>query len=149
VAASRFVGTWVGTQAWAIDTPPPGARQDQPVTLSIELVGGTLVGTMTPFMGGQDGATFLEAKIVGEELHVSAMVGKPRTARGDEVPGGPPVVRGRTPRGLPPRSWKDPVQVTFIFKNDGVSLTGTADVRMNDVPWLRFKYDLSKKRSRY
>ena len=33
----RFAGTWVGTQAWAIENPPPGSRQDQPVTLEIEV----------------------------------------------------------------------------------------------------------------
>jgi hypothetical protein len=30
-----------------------------------------------------------------------------------------------------------------------VSLSGTADVTMGDVPWMTFKYDLGKKRSRY
>jgi hypothetical protein len=41
------------------------------------------------------------------------------------------------------------VKIAFSFKNDGVSLAGTADVLMGDVKWLKFKYDLSKKRSRY
>ena len=35
VPLARFAGTWVGTQAWAIPNPPPGSRQDQPVTLTI------------------------------------------------------------------------------------------------------------------
>jgi hypothetical protein len=36
-----------------------------------------------------------------------------------------------------------------VFRNDGVTMTGTADVRMGEVPWTKFKYDLGKKRSRY
>jgi hypothetical protein len=28
-------------------------------------------------------------------------------------------------------------------------LKGTADVKMGDVPWLKFSYNLEKKRSRY
>jgi len=38
VPAARFVGTWVGTQAWAIPNPPPGANNEQPVTLELQLV---------------------------------------------------------------------------------------------------------------
>src|SRR3954469_20396406 len=70
--AGRFVGTWVGTQSWAIADAPPGARQDQPVTLTIEIVDGKLVATMKPFLGGDDGASFIETKIVGDELQASA-----------------------------------------------------------------------------
>ena len=70
VSPQTFVGTWVGTQSWAIDSPPPGARQDQPVSLTIDLVDGKITGTMTPFMGGQDGATFVDVQIVGDELRV-------------------------------------------------------------------------------
>ncbi len=158
-SAQRFVGTWVGLQSWAIENPPPGARPDQPVTVTIELAGGRLVGTMTPFLGGQEGATFVDSKIVGDELRVSAVMSRPRPAASDrssgspaqaapdeEPPGGPPTARGR--RGAP-RNWKDPVTISFVFRNDGTSLTGTADVKMGDVPWLKFKYDLSRKRSRY
>lgn len=135
VPLSRFVGTWVGTQAWAIANPPPGSRSDQPVTLVIELMGDKLMGTMTPFLGGQDGATFTDIKIVGDELQAAAVVGKPRT----------PTPGGR--RG--PANWKDPIKISFSLKNDGVNLLGTADVTMNDVKWMKFRYDLSKKRSRY
>jgi hypothetical protein len=141
VPLSRFVGTWVGTQAWAIADPPPGARADQPVTLVIELVDGKLVGTMTPFLGGQDGTTFVDAKVVGEELQAAAVVGKPR------VPA--PAGRRGAGGGGGGGNWKDPVKVSFIFKNDGVNLTGTADVMMGDVNWMKFRYDLSKRRSRY
>ena len=127
VPAARFVGTWVGTQSWAIANPPPGSRQDQPVTLAIEIVDGKLRGAMTPFLGGEDGATIVEAEIVGEELRASAVVGRP---------GG---------RG----GWKAPVRVAFVLRNEGLALKGTADVRMGEVPWMKFAYDLSRKRSRY
>ena len=52
VSASRFAGTWVGVQSWAIEKAPPGALENQPVTLTLEMVDGKLVGTMMPFMGG-------------------------------------------------------------------------------------------------
>ena len=131
----RFAGTWVGTQAWAIENPPPGSRQDQPVTLEIAVVDGKITGTMKPFLGGEDGATLVDASIVGEELRATAVVGRPRAATGR--PGGPP------------RNWKDPIQVRFVFRADALNLAGTADVTMGEVPWMTFKYDLSKKRSRY
>jgi len=124
-AMSRFVGTWVGTQSWAIADPPPGSRQDQPVTLVIENADGRLRGTMTPFLGGEDGATIVDAQVVGDELRGSAVVGRGR--------GG----------------WKAPVRVAFTLRNEGLALKGTADVRMGEVPWMKFSYDLSRKRSRY
>ena len=127
VPAARFVGTWVGTQAWDISDPPPGSRNDQPVTLVIETVDGKLRGTMTPFLGGEDGATFSEAQIVGSELQAIGMVGR----------GG-----GRD-------GWKTPVRVTFAFRNEGLMMKGTADVKMADVPWMKFTYQLERKRSRY
>jgi hypothetical protein len=136
VPAARFAGTWVGTQAWAIKDPPPGARQDQPVTLELEVVDGKITGTMTPFFGGEDGATIVDATVVGEELHATAVAGRPR-----------PQVAGR--RGGGGGGWKDPIRIAFVFKNTGVTMTGTADVRMGDVPWMKFAYDLGKKRSRY
>ena len=132
---ARFAGTWVGTQAWALKNPPPGASQDQPVTLTIEVVDGKLTGTMIPFLGGEDGATIVDSTIVGDELRATAIVGRPR-----------PQVAGR--RGGGP-GWKDPIRVAFVFRNDGVNMSGTADVQMGDVPWLKFKYQLGKKRSRY
>lgn len=135
VPSARFVGTWVGTQGWAIDNPPPGARQDQPVTITIETNDrGALTGFVVPFLGGEDGATFTEASVVGDELRATAMVGRPR-------------VGGARGRGAP--GWKDAIQVAFVFRNSGTALTGTADVRLGDVPWMRFNYDLGKKRSRY
>ena len=141
VQPGRFVGTWVGTQGWDIADPPPGARPDQPVTLTIELLEDKLVGTMKPFLGGEDGATFVDVTIVGEELRASAIVGRPRPAAGPQAAG------GRRAAASP--GWKDPIRVSFVFKNDGVNLDGTADVMMGDVPWMKFKYDLARRRSRY
>ena len=135
VQPTRFAGTWVGTQAWAIDNPPPGSNNDQPVTLTLEVVEGKVTGTMTPFLGGEDGATIVDSVIIGEELRATAVAGRPR-----------PQVAGRRGGGA---GWKDPIRIAFVFRNDGVTMTGTADVRMGDVPWMKFKYDLGKKRSRY
>jgi hypothetical protein len=132
--AARFVGIWVGTQAWAISNPPPGASQDQAVTLELQLLDGTITGTMKPFLGGEDGATIVDAAIVGEELHATAVVGRPRAQAGRRGGGA---------------GWKDPIRIAFVFKNAGVNMTGTADVRMGDVPWMKFAYDLGKKRARY
>jgi hypothetical protein len=133
VPAARFVGTWVGTQAWAIPNPPPGANNEQPVTLELQAVDGKITGTMRPFLGGDDGATITEATIVGDELRATAVVGRPRPAAG----------RGGG------RGGSNATRIAFVFRNDGVKMTGTADVRMGDVPWTKFKYDLGKKRSRY
>src|SRR6185436_6167718 len=88
VPAARFVGTWVGTQAWAIKDPPPGANNEQPVTLDLQLVDGKITGTMRPFLGGDDGATITDATIVGEELRATAVVGRPRPAAGGRRGGG-------------------------------------------------------------
>ncbi len=161
VPATRFVGEWVGTQRWAIENPPPNARPDQPVTLTIQEMDGQLVGTMKPFLGGEDGANFTESTIVGQELHATAMVGHPRPggvrqvpapgtpSSGDPETGLAPERRGRG-RGFPPSEpWKSPLKVVFVLKNNGVNMTGTADVMMGDAKWLKFDYDLSKKRSRY
>jgi hypothetical protein len=144
VPAARFVGTWVGTQAWSIKNPPPGAQQDLPVTLTIESVEGTLTGTMRPFLGGEEGVVFTEAAIVGDELRATAVAGQPQRGRGaTAAPRQPQVGRGG-------RGWKDPIRVQFAFRNDGLLvLKGTADVKMGDVPWMTFSYDLDKKRSRY
>ena len=136
VPAARFVGTWVGTQAWAIKDPPPGANNEQPVTLDIQLVDGKITGTMRPFLGGEDGATITDATIVGEELRATAVVGRPR-----------PVNAGR--RGGGAGGGTSAIKIAFVFRNDGVKITGTADVQMGDVPWTKFSYKLEKKRSRY
>jgi hypothetical protein len=134
VPAARFAGTWVGTQAWAIENPPPGSSQEQAVTLEIEVVDGKITGAMTPFLGGEEGATFVDAKIVGEELHATAVVGRPR-----------PQGAGRRGGG----GFKEATRIAFVFRNAGVTMNGTADVRMNDVPWMKFRYELGKKRTRY
>jgi hypothetical protein len=160
VSPQAFVGTWVGTQGWGIATPPPGASPDQPVSITIELVDGKLTGTMTPFMGGDDGVTFVDARIVGDELQASAVFGRPHPAAGasrgavataapvGEDEGAKPAAATARGRGRGP-TWKDETRIQFAFKNDGLDLKGTADVTLNDVKWLTFKYDLSKKRSRY
>ena len=143
VSAQTFVGTWVGTQKWAIDSPPPGARQEQPVALTLELAGTKIIGTLTPFVGGQDGATIVDSEIIGDELRATAVMGKPRPA--DAAAGGR---GGRGGAGLS-ANWKDGTKIQLVLKNDGVAMTGTADLTLNDVKWLKFTYDLSKKRSRY
>lgn len=136
VPAARFVGTWVGTQAWAIPNPPPGANNEQPITLDLQLVEGKITGTMRPFLGGEDGATITEATIVGEELRATAVVGRPR-----------PATAGR--RGGGAGGGTSAIRIAFVFRNDGLKMSGTADVQMGDVPWTKFKYELAKKRSRY
>ena len=78
-------------------------------------------------------ATLVDATIVGDELHATAMVGTPRPAS---------ARRG-------PANWKDSVAVALTFRNDGINLRGRGDVTMGEVPWLAFRYELSKKRSRY
>ena len=137
VQPARFAGTWVGTQAWALKNPPPGASRDQAVTLSLEVVDGKVVGTIVPFLGGEDGATIVDSVIVGDELRATAVVGRPR----------PSQAAGR--RGGGPPNWKDPIKVSFVLRNEGVTMTGTADVQMDDVPWLKFNYQLGLKRNRY
>jgi hypothetical protein len=137
VGPSTFVGTWVGLQSWALDNPGPGAKEDQEVTLTIELVDGKLVGAMTPFFGGADGATFTDVQIVGEQLLATAVLGKPKT------------VEFQTSSSNLTRDWKPSVHIRFAFQRDRNSLKGTADVDMTGVNWLKFKYDLSRKRSRY
>ena len=135
VPAARFVGTWVGTQAWAIKDPPPGANNQQPVTLDIQIVDGKITGTMRPFLGGEDGATITEATIVGEELRATAVVGRPRPANAGRRGGG--------------AGGSSATAIAFVFRNDALKMTGTADVKMGDVPWTKFRYALEKKRSRY
>ena len=135
VPAARFVGTWVGTQAWAIKDPPPGANNEQPVTLDIQIVDGKITGTMRPFLGGEDGATITEATIVGEELRATAVVGRPRAANAGRRGGG--------------AGGNSAIGIAFVFRNDSLKMTGTADVKMGDVPWTKFRYALEKKRSRY
>jgi hypothetical protein len=161
VSPQTFVGTWVGTQRWAIANPPPGANPEQPVSMTIELVDGKLTGVMTPFLGGQDGATLVDVRIVGDELQASAIVGRPRGASGagrgaaaavapagEEESAAPAGGSTGRVRGNQP-TWKDAIKIQFVFRNDGLDLRGAADLMMNDVKWVKFNYDLSKKRSRY
>jgi hypothetical protein len=137
VTPSSYVGTWVGTQRWAADVKSPGPAEEQEVTLTIEEFNGKLVGTMTPFFGGSDGASFGNGTLDGDELRATGKLGQPRA--------GEPVAESRNQ----PRDWKGATQIQFAFEVDRNSLKGSADVQMNGVKWLKFTYDLSKKRSRY
>jgi hypothetical protein len=137
VTVQRFVGTWVGTQRWADDIKGPGPAEEQEVTLTIEEFNGKLVGSLTPFFGGSDGASFGNGDLAGEELKATGRIGQPKP--------GEPVAESRNQ----PRTWKGQTQIAFAFDVDRNNLKGTADVTLNGVKWLRFNYDLSKKRSRY
>jgi hypothetical protein len=137
VSPQSFVGTWVGVQTWAIDNPPPGAKEDQEVTLTVDEFGGKLVGSLTPFFGGSDGASFVNGELAGETLHATGRFGQPRA--------GEPAAESRNQ----PRGWKDAARIQFAFSADRNTLKGTAEVQLNGVKWLKFNYDLSRKRSRY
>jgi hypothetical protein len=137
VTLQSFVGTWVGTQKWADDIKSPGPSEEQEVVLTIEEFNGKLVGSLTPFFGGSDGASFGNGDLVGDELQAVGRIGQPRA--------GEPVAESRNQ----PRNWKGQTQIAFAFDVDRNSLKGTADVTLNGVKWLRFNYDLSRKRSRY
>ncbi len=135
---SSFVGTWVGVQTWAIENPSPSATQEQPVTLTIEQVDGKLTGRMEPFFGGSDGASFVDARIVGDELQASAIIGQPQ-----------PAVQQPGQRGGQARGWKGATKIVLNLKSDGNKMNGTADITLGDVKWLKLKYELGRKRSRY
>jgi hypothetical protein len=104
--------------------------------MTIEIVDGKLIGTLNPFFGGSDGASFVDAQIVGEELKASAMVGKPAAAG------------ARGGRGAAP-GWKADTQIQFTLKADRTRMKGTGDVQLSGVKWMQYTYDLEKKRSRY
>src|SRR6185436_17401300 len=137
VSPQSFVGTWVGVQTWAVDKPSPGAKEEQEVTLTVEELNGKLIGSLTPFFGGSDGASFVDGELVGDRLQASGRLGQPRA--------GEQVAESRNQ----PRGWKDAARIQFAFSADRNNLKGTADIQLNVVKWLKFKYDLSKKRSRY
>ena len=135
VSPATFAGTWVGRQTVANNTSP-GVQEAQTVTMTIDLVDGKLAGTLTPFFGGDDGVSFVDVEIVGEELKVSAIVGKPRGSPGGEG-------RGAAP------GWKSDTKIRFTLKADRTRMKGTADVELSGVKWMQYNYDLEKKRSRY
>jgi hypothetical protein len=138
-SAKRFVGEWVGLQSWSIENPPPNVAQPQPVTLTIEEREGRFVGVMTPFMGGSDGASFLDPVVSGESFKATGGIGAPRLE----------PATGRGGRG---GGWKGNVVIDFSFTVTGGTadeLIGTADVMMGEVPWMTYKYELKRKRSRY
>jgi hypothetical protein len=126
---STFVGTWVGFQTWTGENISVSAKTPQQVTLTIDMVDGKLTGSM-PFFGGTDEATFLDSKIVGDELEATAVIKKAAAAQQR-------------------RAWTDDVKITFRLKADKTNMTGTADVLMGAVPRMKFKYELGKKRSIY
>ena len=134
VSPATFAGTWVGRQTVANNTSP-GVQEAQTVTMTIDLVDGKLAGTLTPFFGGDDGVSFVDVEIVGEELKASGMVGKPRAAGGEG--------RGAAP------GWKSDTKIRFTLKADRTRMKGTADVELSGVKWMQYNYDLEKKRSRY
>jgi len=113
----------------------PGVQEGQTVTMTIEIVDGRLVGRLTPFFGGDDGASFVDVHIVGEELRASAVVGKPPAVE----PGG---------RGAGPL-WKIDTKILFALRADRTRMKGTGDVQLDGVKWMQYNYDLEKKRSRY
>jgi len=135
VSPATFVGTWVGLQT-VVNNASPGVQEAQTVTMTIESVDGKLAGTLTPFFGGSDGATFVDVQIVGEELKASAMVGQPAAAR-------PAEGRGAGP------AWKSDTKIRLSLKADRTRMKGTADVELGGVKWMQYNYDLEKKRSRY
>ncbi len=160
VSVQTFVGTWVGTQRWAVDAPPPGANSSQPVAITIAVVDGVLSGTLTPFMGGYDGATFTDGRVAGDQLVATAGFGNMPLDPSLGIPAiaivadedSPAVTAGARPVAARARTmplWKEATTVRFVFRADGVDLTGTADISMGGVPWLKFTYALSKKRARY
>src|SRR5580765_5327137 len=115
VTQQSFVGTWVGTQKWADDIKSPGPSEDQEVTLTIEEFNGKLVGTMTPFFGGSDGASFGNGDLVGDQLRAAGKLGQPK--------GGEPVSESRNQ----PRNWKGQTAIRFTFDVDIINLKGTAE----------------------
>src|SRR5580765_565944 len=134
VTQQSFVGTWVGTQKWADDIKSPGPAEDQEVTLTIEEFNGRLVGTLTPFFGGSDGASFGNGDLVGDELRATGRLGQPKP--------GEPIGGSRNQ----PRNWKGQTAIQFAFDVDRNNLKGTADIQLGGVKWLSFSYDLSRKR---
>jgi hypothetical protein len=98
--------------------------------MTIESVNGRLIGVLSPFFGGDDGAHFVDVRISGDELRASAVVGKPSMA--DMLP-----------------AWKNDTRIRFTLKADKTHMSGTADVELRGVKWMRYNYDLEKKRSRY
>ena len=123
VSLSQFAGTWVGLQTWTVDNP--SAQEPQPVTLTLEVEDGELTGSMTPFLGSAQPLVISEARVVGNELH--ATVDSSRSWN----------------------RWQQNVNITFTFSQEAEELTGTANIRMGEVPWLELDYNLSRKRSRY
>src|SRR5947207_559717 len=110
VTPASYVGTWVGMQRWAADVKSPGPAEEQEVTLTIEEFNGKLVGTMTPFFGGSDGASFGNGELAGDELRATGKLGQPRA--------GEPVAESRNQ----PRNWKGATSIQFAFNVDRNSL---------------------------
>ena len=118
-----FEGEWVGLQTWTFENP--SAQEPQPVTLTLAVDGGELTGSITPFLGGVQALPIAGARVVGDELRMSLDSSRSRNR------------------------WQRNVDVQFTFRLEANELHGTAELTMGAVPWLRFDYALSRKRSRY
>jgi hypothetical protein len=135
VSPATFAGTWVGLKQVANNTLTR-RTEAQTVTLTIEVVDGKLVGTLTPFLAATTAPRSSTTEIVGEELRASAIVGKPPRCR-----------RRRGKRAG--SSWKSDTRIRFTLKADRTRMKGAADVELSGVKWMQYNYDLEKKRSRY
>jgi hypothetical protein len=129
----RFAGEWIGTQRWAQSNPPAGAEPQQ-VTLTLEASEGKLSGTLMPFFGGGDGALLTDIRIDGKQLRADAVLGEARIAQ--------------SPENAEP-FWKNDVKIAFAFTDEGDGkLSGTANLTMGGVQWLKFQYALTRKEAR-
>jgi hypothetical protein len=122
---TRFAGVWTGTQLWKTSSPSPYTREGQPVSLEIRVSGDTISGSITPFLGMAEGATFSRARITGSQLRATAIIGAPRETGNSS-------------------NWPDSVVSSFEFNLDGNDLAGTAQLNMGEVPWLKFEYRLRR-----
>ena len=104
------------------------------MTLVIDRVKDKLVGTIVPFFGGRDGASFTDADVAGDELHTIAVIG----------PLQPP---GAEPRA--PSDWRSRVRIRLDLTQEGMTLRGRAEVSMDGARWIAYQYELSRKRPRY
>jgi hypothetical protein len=93
--------------------------------LTIGTLNGKINGLMTPFLGSAEGATFADGRIVGNQLRANAMIGAPKSTRD-------------------PYDWKDSVEIAFVFTLEGNELAGTANLILNETPWLKLEYRLNR-----
>ena len=149
--APSLQGQWVGTQSWAIENPPPAIQGDhEGVRLILELKDGQLQGLLVPFLGGVDGAVFYGAQFEDGGFSASARIGpEPDFASSTDLPELVPQNEGgEDPDGRSaPGSWKQSLAVLLEFEQTDVDhLVGLATVKMGEVDWLKFSYDLERQR---